>query len=158
MLFRSVLADFLVQVVDASDEEAIRHYETTIEVLGELGAKDKPMIVALNKIDMVPEEDRPALIKQLEEAIHEHVIPVSVKEDMGMDELLDACEQMLKERVRKAVYCIPYDRSDLVAAMHREGKILSTEYEENGTMVEAVIPVALAHKLMQYEEVEEEEV
>ena len=30
----------LLQVVDASDPEAVRHYETTLEVLGELGAGD----------------------------------------------------------------------------------------------------------------------
>ena len=42
----SLRADFLIQVVDASDREALRHYETTCEVLAELGAADKPMVVA----------------------------------------------------------------------------------------------------------------
>ena len=64
-LEEAVLADFLVQVVDASDPEAVRHYETTLEVLGELGAGDKPMIVVLNKLDLVPEEERAALTERL---------------------------------------------------------------------------------------------
>ena len=42
-LEEAVLADFLIQVVDASDEDALRHYETTCEVLASLGAQDKPM-------------------------------------------------------------------------------------------------------------------
>ncbi len=149
-LEEAVLADFLIQVVDASDPEAIRHYETTLEVLGELGAKDKPMIVALNKIDLVPEEDRPALISRLEEGIDGVVLPISVKEAQGIDALLEECVKMLANRVSKAFYCIPYDRTDLVATMHRDGKILTCEYEEAGTVVEAILPIAFANKIRQY--------
>ena len=34
---------------------------------------------------------------------------------------------MLESRVRRAWFLIPYTRSDLAAAMHSEGKVLSTE-------------------------------
>ena len=37
--------------------------------------------------------------------------------------------------------------SDLVAAMHSEGKVFSTEYVEEGTLLEAVLPVAFYNKL-----------
>ncbi len=149
-LEEAVLADFLVQVVDASDPEAVRHYETTLEVLGELGAGDKPMVVVLNKIDLVAEEDRPALKKLLSAHFGGRIVLMSVREERGIDDLLKACEEMLESRVRRARFLLPYNRSDLVAAMHNEGKILSTEYEEAGTMVEAILPVAFYNKLSQY--------
>ena len=146
-LEEAVLADFLIQVVDASDPEAVRHYETTLEVLNELGAGDKPMIVVLNKVDLVPEERRGALETLLAPHFSGRVVPMSVKEGNGEGDLLNACVEMLESRVRRARFLIPYTRSDLVAAMHSEGKVFSTEYVEEGTLLEAVLPVAFYNKL-----------
>ncbi|MCB6970546.1 GTPase HflX, partial [[Eubacterium] rectale] len=66
---------------------------------------------------------------------------MSVKEGNGEGDLLNACVEMLESRVRRARFLIPYTRSDLVAAMHSEGKVFSTEYVEEGTLLEAVLPV-----------------
>lgn len=149
-LEEAVLADFLIQVVDASDPEAVRHYETTLEVLGELGAGDKPMIVALNKVDLVPEEERHKLETLLKPHFDGRVVPMSVREEQGMEDLLNACVDMLESRVRRATFLIPYTRSDLVAAMHSEGKVLSTEYVEEGSLIEAVLPVAFYNKMNRF--------
>lgn len=149
-LEEAVLADFLVQVVDVSDIEAIRHYETTLEVLSELGAGDKPMIVALNKLDRVPEEAREALLQDLMPKLEGPVVLMSVRENLGTDDLLKACVEMLESRVRRAKFRIPYSRSELVAAMHNEGKILSTEYEEDATLIEAVLPLPFYNKISQF--------
>lgn len=149
-LEEAVLADFLIQVVDASDPEAVRHYETTLEVLGELGAGDKPMIVALNKVDLVPEEERHKLETLLKPHFDGRVVPMSVREEQGMEDLLNACVDMLESRVRRATFLIPYTRSDLVAAMHSEGKVLSTEYVEEGALMEAVLPVAFYNKMNRF--------
>lgn len=146
-LEEAVLADFLIQVVDASDPEAVRHYETTLEVLGELGAGDKPMIVVLNKVDLVPEEERHMLETLLKPHFNGRVVPMSVREEQGAEDLLNACVDMLESRVRRATFLIPYTRSDLVAAMHSEGKVLSTEYVEEGSLIEAVLPVAFYNKM-----------
>ena len=149
-LEEAVLADFLVQVVDASDPEAVRHYETTLEVLGELGAGDKPMIVVLNKVDLVPEEERHTLETLLKPHFNGRGVPMSVQEGHGAEDLLNACVEMLESRVRRARFLIPYTRSDLAAAMHSEGKVLSTEYVEEGTLIEAVLPVAFYNKFSRF--------
>lgn len=149
-LEEAVLADFLVQVVDASDPEAVRHYETTLEVLGELGAGDKPMIVVLNKLDLVPEEERKALTDRLTPHFNGTVVPMSVREELGMEDLVRACVDMLESRVKRAVFRIPYTRSDLAAAMHSEGMVISTEYEEESSLIEAVLPVAFYNKFSQF--------
>ena len=146
-LLEAFLAVFLILVVYASYRYAVRHYETTLEVLNELGAGDKPMIVVLNKVDLVPEERRGALETLLAPHFSGRVVPMSVKEGNGEGDLLNACVEMLESRVRRARFLIPYTRSDLVAAMHSEGKVFSTEYVEEGTLLEAVLPVAFYNKL-----------
>ena len=124
-LEEAVLADFLIQVVDASDPEAVRHYETTLEVLNELGAGDKPMIVVLNKVDLVPEERRGALETLLAPHFSGRVVPMSVKEGNGEGDLLNACVEMLESRVRRARFLIPYTRSGICRGRDLAGSCAS---------------------------------
>ncbi|MBR5523092.1 MAG: GTPase HflX [Akkermansia sp.] len=149
-LEEAVLADFLIQVVDASDREALRHYETTCEVLAELGAADKPMMVLWNKVDMLPEEVRQSTLKALAAKVEVPSIFISALEGTGMDEMLAACVDMLSHRVTTARYRIPLAESRIIAIMHRDGKVLSTEYEGNDALVEAILPREFAARLESY--------
>lgn len=59
-LEEAVLADFLIHVVDASQPDAIAFHKTTLDVLQELGAEEKPILTVFNKIDLAePEQLRP---------------------------------------------------------------------------------------------------
>lgn len=149
-LEEAVIADFLIQVVDASDPEAIHFYETTLQVLEELGAHDKKMITVLNKMDRVPEGERDALIESLKTRIPEPCIAASVKEGRGMDELLAVCEHVLEDRVATGWFRLPQARGDLLAQMYTDGKIFATEYEGNDIYVEARLPKPLFEKLSQW--------
>ena len=42
-LEEAVLSDFLIHVLDANAPEAFAFYDTTVEVLNELGAEGKPV-------------------------------------------------------------------------------------------------------------------
>ena len=149
-LEEAVLADFLIQVVDASDREALRHYETTCEVLAELGAADKPMIVLWNKVDMLPEEVRQSTLEALAAKVEVPSIFISALEGTGMDEMLAACVEMLSHRVTTARYRIPLAESRIIAIMHRDGKVLATEYEGNDALVDAILPREFAARLEPY--------
>lgn len=149
-LEEATLADFLIQVVDASDREALRHYETTCEVLAELGAADKPMVVVWNKTDLIPEEQRAEQIAALSAKVQCPCITCSVKEEQGGDALMAACVEMLSHRVSKEHYRIPLAESRIIAIMHRDGKVLSTEYEGNDAIVEAILPHEFAARLESY--------
>ena len=150
-LEEAVLADFLVQVVDASDDEALRHYETTCSVLAELGAGDKPMIVVWNKIDLLPEDSRAERLAELSKAVQgAPCLAMSVAQGQGGDELLTACVEMLTHRVTTERYRIPQSESRIIALMHRDGKVLSTEYEGNDVMVEAILPKEFAARIASY--------
>ncbi|MBQ9835646.1 MAG: GTPase HflX [Akkermansia sp.] len=149
-LEEAVLADFLIQVVDASDREALRHYETTCEVLAELGAADKPMIVLWNKVDMLPAETRQATLAALAAKVECPSVFASALEGTGIDELLAGCVEMLSHRVTTARYRIPLAESRIIAIMHRDGKVLGTEYEGNDAIVEAILPREFASRLEKY--------
>lgn len=149
-LEEATLADFLIQVVDAADPEALRHYETTCEVLAELGAGDKPMVVVWNKTDLIPEDSREELLAALSAKVQCPCIAFSVKQEQGVDALLAACVEMLSHRVSKERYRIPLAESRIIAIMHRDGKVLSTEYEDNDAIVEAILPHEFAARLEPY--------
>ncbi len=149
-LEEATLADFLIQVVDASDREALRHYETTCEVLAELGASDKPMVVVWNKTDLIPEEQRADQLAALSAKVQCPCIACSVKEEQGVEALMAACVEMLSHRVSKEHYRIPLAESRIIAIMHRDGKVLSTEYEGNDAIVEAILPREFAARLEPY--------
>ncbi|MBQ8377119.1 MAG: GTPase HflX [Akkermansia sp.] len=149
-LEEAVLADFLIQVVDASDEDALRHYETTCEVLSSLGAEDKPMVVVWNKCDLIPEDVREVTLQALSAKLDCPSLCMSVLENKGVDELLAACVEMLSHRVERQTYRIPLAESRIIAIMHRDGKVLNTEYEGNDAIVEAILPKEFAARIAHY--------
>ena len=149
-LEEAVLADFLIQVVDASDEDALRHYETTCEVLASLGAEEKPMVVVWNKCDLIPEAVREVTLQALSAKLSCPSLCMSVLENKGVENLLASCVEMLSHRVERQTYRIPLAESRIIAIMHRDGKVLNTEYEGNDAIVEAILPKEFAARIANY--------
>ena len=145
-LEESVLADFIIHVLDASSPEVEKYYETTMEVLDELGAGDKPVITVLNKIDVLND---PVKLAGLE-VTFPNTISVSAITGKGCDELLVRCSEMLADRVSTQTYRIPQSRGDLSGLLHRDAKVLETEYDGNDVIVKAVVPASIAGKLASY--------
>ena len=148
-LEEAVLADFLIHVLDATAPEIERFHDTTLAVLKELGADDKPVISILNKIDRVTDpEALVELQRKFPDAIH-----TSAVTGLGLEDLRKACCHVLAARVRRKTYRIPQHRADLVSLLHREAKVLSTEYENDDIIVGAVVPAAIAGRLEGFAEV-----
>ena len=145
-LEESVLADFIIHVLDASSAEVEKYYETTMEVLDELGAGEKPVIPVLNKIDVLND---PVKLAGLEVSFP-NTISVSAITGKGCDELLLKCSEMLADRVSTQTYRIPQSRGDLSGLLHRDAKVLETEYDGNDMIVKAVVPASIAGKLASY--------
>ena len=142
-LEEAVLADFLIHVLDATAPEIERFHDTTLEVLKELGAEDKEIITVLNKIDLVTDPDElAALDRKFPGALH-----ISAVTGTGLEDLLKACSEVLADRVRCKDYRIPQQRADLVSLLHREAKVLSTDYDGDDILVRAVVPPTIAGRL-----------
>jgi GTPase len=145
-LEEAVLADFLIHVLDATAPEVGKFHQTTLEVLAELGAEDKPVITVLNKTDLVTDPEQLATLdRQFPGALH-----VSALTGDGLDALLKACSAVLADRVRCKDYRIPQQRADLVSLIHREAKVISTDYEGDDILVRAVVPPAIAGRLQDF--------
>lgn len=142
-LEEAVLADFLIHVLDASAPEAVRFHKTTLEVLAELGAEDKRIVTVLNKVDRI--ED-PAVLTSLQNTFPDAIFASAVQ-GIGIEDLLRRCSEVLADRVKRQSFRIPQSRADLVSTLHRDAKVLSTEYEGNDILVTAVVPAAIAGRL-----------
>ena len=130
--FRSTLeevaeADLLVHVVDASAPDPHAQIDAVRTVLAEIGADEVPELLALNKADVLNGE-RPGEVKRLLDR-HPDAVLVSAHTGEGIDELLGAVGERLRALARIVQLAVPYDRGDVVAALHRHGEVLSEEHE-----------------------------
>ena len=143
-LEEAIIADFLIHVLDASSHEIVEHYDTTRKVLAELGADDKRVIIVLNKIDRV-ESDITLMGLRAE---FPGAMEVSSITGEGLEELTSRFADFLTDRVKRQTYRIPQSRGDLTGLIHREGKVLETEYEGNDVLLTAIVPKTLEGQLV----------
>ena len=132
-LEEAVEADLLLQVVDASDEHAKEQMEVTSRTLKELGAEKIPMVIVMNKSDLVRDESTLPILKKEE---HGGMIYLSAKKKIGLEELLDYIEEVLADGFATATFLIPYTDGQVVDYLSREGTVLATEYLPEGTKLE----------------------
>ena len=126
-LEESVLADFLIHVLDCSHPKVHEFYLTTLRVLDELGTGAKQTLTVLNKADKLPEmTDRKALLQQFPDALF-----ISVHSGEGMDELRHRMAELVSVHTRVVELLIPQADASSIARLHREAKVLSTEYVGN---------------------------
>ncbi len=142
-LEEAVIADFLIHVLDASAPEIYAFYDTTLSVLQELKAADKPSVIVLNKIDLIAgDENR---LHELKRHFDRNSVFVSIHTGEGIPALINRLADMMVDRVSRMSLRLPQARQDLVALLHREGKLVHHEYEGNDILVTAIIPHALRH-------------
>ncbi len=128
-----VYSDLLLHIVDSSNDAAASQVEVVEEVLRELGAGEKPVILVLNKIDNTNE----ALLSSLKEKFNNYIIiEVSAKEKINFDILLKKCTEMLPYKLKAFKVLIPYSDSSTVAYLHRNALVENEEYVEEGTIVQ----------------------
>lgn len=145
-LEEAVLADFLIHVVDASHDSAFQLYQTTTDVLKELGAGDRRVILVLNKIDLVTDETR---LLELKNQFPDAIL-ASIKNDVGMEELLHQIHALVVDRVIRLKLKLPMNRLDLLALAHEEGKVLKESYRGQFAHVECIVPKPLEAKFQPY--------
>jgi GTP-binding protein HflX len=128
----------LVHVLDVTHPNAREHMTTVSDVLEELGVDDKPVVVALNKVDRCGYADVPTIEELIESlAIPHPVVPISANQKLGFDELRAAITRALEaERgIAEVVVHIPYAESVLVERFYRVAKVTSLEHDETGTLL-----------------------
>ncbi len=124
-------ADVILNVCDASSDEAATHLQVTQNLLAELGIGNRPVIPVMNKCDRL--SDVSPII-----AIGE-TVRISAKHGDGLETLLLAIENKLPKWTRMELL-LPFDKGGLLAAIRNQGQLLSEEYTAEG--IEAVALVS----------------
>ena len=125
-----VYADVLVICADASDEELDEHINVTKEVIEELGAVDKPTIIAYNKCDLIENFDKNT------EA--ENACFISAKDGFGIDRLLSLIEKTINDSKSRVELLIPYTEQNLLNQIYRDYTVNESVYRDDGVYVSAL--------------------
>ncbi|MGV0677673.1 MULTISPECIES: GTPase HflX [Mycolicibacterium] len=152
--FRSTLeevvdADLLVHVVDGSDEHPLAQINAVRQVVNDVVAEydiaPPPELLVVNKIDAATDLGLAALRRALPDAVF-----VSAQTGDGLDRLRARMAEMIPPTDATVDVTIPYDRGDLVARMHADGRVDATEHTAEGTRIKARVPMALAASLGEF--------
>lgn len=134
-LEEAVYSDFLINVVDASDDECGEHMMVTESILQSLGATGKPILYVFNKADKCTPERLYDL--KLFNAGRGRVVTVSVKEKQGCDELIAQLEALCRYGKTREYFMFPYSDQGALSTLHNVAEVISTEYTDEGTLVYA---------------------
>ena len=129
-------ADFLIHLLDASAPEVDVFFDTTMKVLGELHADKRPMVVVFNKIDKV---DEPAVLNGLRMRF-EDAFFVSAQTREGLPKLLEKMAEMAAPGTVTRALRLPPSQGQLVARLHRHGKVHEVTYDGADTLLTVTIP------------------
>ncbi len=147
--FRSTLevvreADLLVHVVDASAPEPELQIDAVRTVLEEIDAAGVPELLVVNKADRAA----PAAARLA--AAHDGSVVVSALTGEGIDALLRAVGDRLRGADRVVELVVPFDRGDVLAAVHREGEVVGEALGEGATVVQVVLDDAGRSRFRQF--------
>ena len=146
--FRSTLeeaaqSDIIINLCDASSEEARVHLSVTNDLLESLGAQDRPIITVLNKCDLLDDSVMPLEF--------ENCVKISARTGEGIDRLLNAIENNLPVRMKRVSLLIPFADAGIVSEIRDKGTLISEEYTAEGVEVEAIADEILYAKLSRFE-------
>lgn len=142
-------ADVLIHVVDGADSDPQGCISAVRTVLGEIGAADVPELLAFNKRDLGPGALR--LAERTEGSV-----AVSARTGEGIDALIGAVSDRLRRTAREVELVVPWNRGDVLAGVHREGRVIHTNATEKGMRVRARLEAASLSALHAYVVVESE--
>lgn len=137
-------ADMLIHVVDASAQYPDHQIEAVREVLTEIDADQVPELIVLNKSDLA-EEAVPELLRD-----YEGSVAVSALTGEGLDALLRTIGDRIRSLAKVTELVIPFERGDVLAAVHREGEVVSTEETEGGMRIRARLSEASVGRLREF--------
>ncbi|HEY1359346.1 MAG TPA: GTPase HflX [Thermoleophilaceae bacterium] len=132
-------ADLLVHVADASvPEELLAEMLAAVDdVLGEVGAAERPRLLVLNKVDLLDEDRRRELGFRYPRAVQ-----VSAETGAGLEELRDAVEARFLPTLEAIDLLVPYDEGGSLSELHELAGELERRDTPEGVRVRARVPTA----------------
>lgn len=131
--FRSTLdevknSDLLLHVVDFSDEDYEENIRVTNSTLKEIGADNIPVIYVFNKCDKVNDTKLPY--------VDGNKVYISAKNNIGINELINVISNNIFKEYVTCKMEIPFKRGDIVSYLKEKYDFISTQYTNDGTLIE----------------------
>lgn len=131
--FRSTLdevknSDLLLHVVDFSDEDYEENIRVTNTTLKEIGADNIPVIYVFNKCDKVNDTKLPY--------VDGNKVCISAKNNIGINELINVISNNIFKGYVTCKMQIPFKRGDIVSYLKEKYDFISTQYTNDGTLIE----------------------
>ena len=142
-LEETVLADLILHVVDGSEPEEERKDSISAAdaVLDEIGAGTSPRLLVMNKVDLLDQEARRELALR-----HPDAALVSAESGEGLDELRSRIAGAIGQRLTEVELLVPFDAGERLSELHEIAGDLEREDREDGVLVRARLPAALADR------------
>lgn len=144
-LEEAVFADSLLIAVDASDNEADVHLTVVSKILDSLGANDKPKLIVFNKLDNLDINNNLRLL-----AKDMPFVEVSAKDNINIDKLLEAIENIVPGKKKEVTLLIPFSMGRILSLLHDNCTILKEDYTEHGTKISCMLDSESYAKLREY--------
>lgn len=143
-------ADLILHVADITHPNVREQVHTVEQVLKEIGADQKPMLVALNKIDLLGKPDAAQALT----AQYPNAVAISALFGQGLNELLLKVEKLLMQQMVFVRVRVPYMDNELAVLFHKSGVVLHERHDQTGTLIEGRLPPSLVSRFEPYLEFE----
>ncbi len=146
-LEEALQADLLLHVADASaPEEELHEMLAAVEdVLVEIGAAERPRLLALNKVDLLDPERRRELSFRFPDAVQ-----VSAETGEGLDQLREAVEARFLATLRPMELLLPYADGDKLSELHELAGDMEREETAEGVRVKARVPASAVQRFERF--------
>jgi len=151
--FRSTLeeareADVLLHVIDAAHSDWEEHFEVVNEVLEDLGLAGKDTILVFNKVDRLTHAEEQALRERIEAVEPAPSVFVSALDERTLAALRDVLRARMLARLAHVIVHVPAADGEAIAALYREGEVVSRSQEDSRISLTAWVPKPLLGRLM----------
>ena len=138
-------ADAILQVIDGSARAIEEHATTVDSVLADLGAADKPRVVAVNKVDLLGPATRRRVLDDISHRFSD-AVPISASRQFGLDLLLAALDRATRPDTIDLELLIPYGREAVLNELRQVGGLNRSEYAAEGTRAWGWVPRHALHR------------
>ncbi|MGC2403527.1 MAG: GTPase HflX, partial [Acidobacteriaceae bacterium] len=138
-------AEVLLHVQDCSNSQREQQKIEVEKVLAELDSLDKPIIAVLNKIDVLPPEERLACAGDVSTAA------ISAQTGEGIDHLLTLMDEALTaDPVIEEKFTVPQRDGAALAALDAGALILKREFAGDSVNIDVAGPTSLLGRYRKY--------
>jgi GTPase len=119
------------------------HVQVVDNVLAEIGAGDRPVVFAFNKVDRLEEGVRPRLVARDGEL-------VSARGGFGIEALLTRIGSSVERHLTRVDCVLSSNDGEALSLIRRAGRVLSEEYVDGTAHVSALVPSGIAGRLRRF--------